>query len=326
MTIYIDKSLTPQYSEKGWPEAPKFPLTQYTSGFWADYFKAIEKAKADSVPLDLMDKYTHDLYDEAVCKYPTSPPEFIEVEIGEVGVAYQRDFSSTCKERRFADVSKEAYDNYDGPFAQRKVVRVKPQPAEANDDVLSMGQNVVLKRDEIVEDWKARAIAHLSEGKPRCELELFVEKFFGISPPPNETFIIPNADYGMLVNLLAMFRDDQLAAANARIKELEDLSVDIEEIISVSISETVATVDSYDDHDKMRLGLKDLEYTLKERFVNNNVDEVSKYKNRIKELEDELADMVTAPVDILKDFIGSVLTPEEFDDFCNLLKKKHGTI
>lgn len=49
-------------------------------------------------------------------------------------------------------------------------------------------------------------IERLTESKPRCEFELFVEEYFGFSP-----LIEPDAkietDYGQLVNLLAMFKD-----------------------------------------------------------------------------------------------------------------------
>jgi len=74
---------------------------------------------------------------------------------------------------------------------------------------------------DVVADWKARAIAHLSEGNQRCECELFVEKYFGLPERVNENYIVPGADYGQMVNMLAMFRDEQLAAAQARIKQLE---------------------------------------------------------------------------------------------------------
>lgn len=42
--------------------------------------------------------------------------------------------------------------------------------------------------------------------KERCECELFVEKYFGIGPVNERTPI--EADYGQLVNLLTMFRDE----------------------------------------------------------------------------------------------------------------------
>lgn len=43
--------------------------------------------------------------------------------------------------------------------------------------------------------------------KERCECELFIEKYFGIHNGANERTPI-TTDYGDLVNLLAMFRDE----------------------------------------------------------------------------------------------------------------------
>lgn len=46
----------------------------------------------------------------------------------------------------------------------------------------------------------------MSEVKPRCELELFVEDYFGLSESVSENHII-KVDYGQIVNLLAVYRD-----------------------------------------------------------------------------------------------------------------------
>jgi hypothetical protein len=43
----------------------------------------------------------------------------------------------------------------------------------------------------------------------RCELELFVEKYFGLKPGLPETAVIPGADYGQIVGLIAFFREEQ---------------------------------------------------------------------------------------------------------------------
>lgn len=68
----------------------------------------------------------------------------------------------------------------------------------------------------------------IDASKPRCECELAVEQYFGLVPPWPITEPIPEAqDYTHLVNLLAMFRDDQLKEANARIKELEESLADM---------------------------------------------------------------------------------------------------
>lgn len=44
--------------------------------------------------------------------------------------------------------------------------------------------------------------------KPRCEIELFVERYFGITGCIKEADVIPGADYGQIVNLLAMYREE----------------------------------------------------------------------------------------------------------------------
>lgn len=41
----------------------------------------------------------------------------------------------------------------------------------------------------------------------RCECELFVEKYFGLLPNTDQASVIVT-DYGQLVNLLTMFRDE----------------------------------------------------------------------------------------------------------------------
>lgn len=53
---------------------------------------------------------------------------FVEVR-GRVEVVYQRDFSSTFKETRFEDITKEAYENGHSPYAQRKIARFTPESA-----------------------------------------------------------------------------------------------------------------------------------------------------------------------------------------------------
>lgn len=46
----------------------------------------------------------------------------------------------------------------------------------------------------------------MTEIKERCPFELFVENYFGLIPENiNDKTIIPDADYGQLVNLLAMY-------------------------------------------------------------------------------------------------------------------------
>jgi hypothetical protein len=42
---------------------------------------------------------------------------------------------------------------------------------------------------------------------------VFVEKYFGLPCNMAQDAIIPGADFSQLVNLLVMFRDEQLAAA-----------------------------------------------------------------------------------------------------------------
>jgi hypothetical protein len=173
-----------------------------------EYHKALEKAKADSIEFENHAIFYPDL------KLCTTPDSFIECEIGEVEIGWQwrpYDTSPWQDTNEYYATTVRCGGN---PCAQvRKVARIKTQPAEAND---------VLKQDEIVDDWKARAIAHLSEDKPRCECELFVEKYFGLSPKFPEDWIVVGADYGNLVNMLAMFKEEQLAAAEKRIGELEE--------------------------------------------------------------------------------------------------------
>lgn len=52
------------------------------------------------------------------------------------------------------------------------------------------------------------------EEKPRCQYELYVEKYFGLPPAqiapgvPNEKTVILGVDYGILVDLLAGFHQE----------------------------------------------------------------------------------------------------------------------
>lgn len=52
------------------------------------------------------------------------------------------------------------------------------------------------------------------EEKPRCEYELYVEKYFGLPSAqvapgvPNEKTVIPGVDYGILVDLLCGFHQE----------------------------------------------------------------------------------------------------------------------
>jgi hypothetical protein len=60
----------------------------------------------------------------------------------------------------------------------------------------------------IVKEWADKVKAHLSEEKPRCEFELYIEKYFGLTPSStNENTVIP-ADFGVLCDLLCGFKQE----------------------------------------------------------------------------------------------------------------------
>jgi hypothetical protein len=128
----------------------------------------------------------------------------------------------------------------------------------------------------IVENWKSRAKAHLSEGKSRCELELFVDKYFGINAV-DETHPI-TTDYGQLVNLLAMFKEEQLDAANKRIAELEEWKRQELELTQPIIGYC------QNDENAKRLGIAKGSSIFKR--VLEILKEYNGSNNRIKELED----------------------------------------
>lgn len=122
-TIYIDSALTPRYSPNGWPDKKSF--VDYENDFHVElYDEALAKAKAESFTFESVRELDDLLKGQGLI---FTKDTFIEVEIGEVEICYQRDFSSTFKEHRFEDVTKEAYENYSGPYAQRRVARLKKQ-------------------------------------------------------------------------------------------------------------------------------------------------------------------------------------------------------
>lgn len=118
-TIWISHDLIPMHSMNGWPELQSFEWhvgqgasgreyeelcenkllrKEYEETVVAEYNKALAKAKKESIPLDLLDKYTHDVWDDTICKYQTSPPMFIEIE-GEVEVVKQYSINGRWIER-----------------------------------------------------------------------------------------------------------------------------------------------------------------------------------------------------------------------------------
>jgi len=224
-TIYIDSNLTPRYSPTGWPD-----INRWHPGHCMkeDYLDALAKAKAESVPFENLKEFIFAASQALGEEWPTpwwekqKPDTFVEAEIGEVEVVYQG--RTEVIGNSWREISKEHYYSQVGSFPDRFRIVARLKKPENSAHGYTEGA-------EIVNEWKDRAIAHLSEGKPRCECELLVEKYFGISPEFPEDVLVPGADYGNLVNLLAMFRDEQLAAANTRIKELEDFIADLYETI-----------------------------------------------------------------------------------------------
>ena len=257
------------YRPGGWPEKTKFGWMESQgvdgepSG-WAieggndAYYKALAEAKKEAIHFDdeyaikrmllhLVD-YTPDAHVDEIwmdAKWPRhgdpKPDSFIEIE-GEIEVIQDCRFG--CKHDGYNCENTPSCGLY-------RIARLKPAKTDGP-SIKVHGQGFHIDKmkpaeaADIVKDWKDRAIAHLSEGKPRCECELFVEKYWGINPVSIDSTIIPGADFGQMVNMLAMFRDEQLAgtdipaqqineecqkhndelvkqlaAANARIKELE---------------------------------------------------------------------------------------------------------
>lgn len=188
-TIWIDKELTPRYSPNGWPEQPINNLPPSPCGqdyevldeMFEDYEKSLEKAKAESIPIEGFDAFTH------APGIILEPETFVNADLGFVEVV-----------RKWIRPDGTWADHQPNRFSKRITVgRVKKQENET-----------------------------LSEYVNRCECELFVEKYFGLPPKFAEKDLVPGADYGQLVNLLSMFRDEQLAAANKRISELEQWKKD----------------------------------------------------------------------------------------------------
>lgn len=129
-TIWISHDLTPRHNPKGWPEAPKFPLTGYTNGFWDEYFKALAKAKKESIP-----------FESHAALYPTlnlsTPPDsFLEID-GEVAVIIQRKSTMILDSDPHINdawIDCSGCEDRDPYHVYRQVARLKP--AEAVDSVI----------------------------------------------------------------------------------------------------------------------------------------------------------------------------------------------
>jgi hypothetical protein len=202
MKIYIDKNLTPRYSPNGWPDKKSF--VDYENDFHVElYDEALAKAKADSVPFESICETFHFIDKALGMPADKMPDTFIEVDIGEVEVVEQ-------------------YKNHDWKMREdcdergikpwhllRKIARMKkPENGAHGYTEGSEIPNALIEKP--------------GPDKIRCDCELFVDKYFGLPSDFPVDSLVPEAQYFQLVNLLSMFRDEQLAAANKRIAELEN--------------------------------------------------------------------------------------------------------
>jgi len=218
--IYIDSSLTPRYSATGWPSKKSF--VDYENDFHVElYDEALAKAKADSIPFELPIYAISGDFMEMDLK----PDTFVEVEIGDVEVVRQV---------KYLPGNTSWVDVPIGPGTiivseQRTIARLK-KPENAG--------NEYSEGAEIDDPFK---------------LEDFIKKlvrgFYGIgavgwAPNPDTDFetawkrylkdgIIPEwrthcSDWKekMPLSILSQNLEQQLAAANKRIAELEQWKSD----------------------------------------------------------------------------------------------------
>ena len=248
-TIWISPEGVPMHSPNGWPEVPDtLPNPIKDKESIERYRDALAKAKKEAIRFDdeyaikrtllHLVEYTPNAHVDEIwmnAKWPRhgdpKPDSFVDIE-GEVTTIWQ--FKLNGKWHDFSSDAVEVVNRYANEGAEtRQVARVKPAEAVSDPGVGQYYKDT-----------------HENNGN-RCECELFVEKYFGINTRPNEKFVIHGADYGQMVNMLAMFRDEQLAGtditaqqinhecqkhndelvkqlaeAKARIKELEDLFED----------------------------------------------------------------------------------------------------
>jgi hypothetical protein len=294
-TIYISSNLVPMW-HPNWPEKPEFKGDYFLHyGPQKKYEQEIEQAKKEAVPIDIPGGISglleeHDL----------KPDTFIQVDIGEVEL-YVEDLGTVtlAKNPTYGKNSvwvewKGGRTNVDPKSLMARIVppvdklilvgQSNDMPMNYNDDPGTLEtDNGAMSYTEgmqagsgIVENWKSRAKAHLSEGKSRCELELFVDKYFGINAV-DETHPI-TTDYGQLVNLLAMFKEEQLDAANKRIAELEEWKRQELELTQPIIGYC------QNDENAKRLGIA-IGSSIFKRVL-EILKEYNGSNNRIKELED----------------------------------------
>lgn len=202
-TFYVDNNLVLRAHPNGWPETPKFPLTQYTSGFWDDYFKAIARAKVESLPVEGGVSMPVAIHDAMLI---AKPDTFVELPI-------EVEFESICT--RGSCVHGDAGCYADGmpgeKCSARQVARLKPQAKSVADSALpdANDKDVASIKEAVCSPNELTALAIKSITVNRANFEYCAKE--GI------------INGGLLADLRHILQPlyMELAAANARIKELE---------------------------------------------------------------------------------------------------------